>query len=72
MAKHGGCWLCGATDEEVLISRFVGIADLEAPAVALCSKCNALDDRGLRIRARKLTDDKRAALAAVRAAQQEK
>lgn len=71
MARHGGCWLCGAMDEEILTSRFVGLANMEAPAVALCSKCNALDDRELRIRARRLTEDKQAALASLRAAQKE-
>jgi hypothetical protein len=64
--KHSGCWLCGSATDEFLVSITVGIADIEAPSIALCSDCRTLDQRELRIRARQLSARKQEALAAIR------
>jgi hypothetical protein len=45
MVKHGGCFVCGSKQDEVLIS----IPDLSAmESVALCRACHALPQVELR------------------------
>lgn len=67
MPKHGGCFLCGAMNQENLKSRVVsGLENIHS--VGLCDSCFALDDRTLRIKARQVQEETREAMRKLREA----